>query len=128
MGKKKTKGPKKPPKYPRIAAVALAAALSTTAACGDEYFEQGATCAVLGGLIAEHLVVDLGCTLQFSFLVDFGTACVANDPSDEDALGCLARVYELQTCPDFLPDACLLFTPRLQATVPPGVRGGPGEE
>lgn len=101
--------------------VLLALALLTPA-CGDEYVDQAETCTVLGGLIAEYLAVDLDCTLQFEFLVDFAVSCGGNAPTVQEAWVCLGAVYALDECPNFLPSECLLFSDRLQVTVPEGSR------
>jgi hypothetical protein len=77
--------------------------------CGDEYVDQAATCTVLGGLIAQNLILERGCEVDASFLVDFGVACSQNEPTDEEALACLGAVYALEECPEGLPNECVLF-------------------
>lgn len=83
-------------------------------ACGGETTDHVATCTVLGGLVGEHLLVELDCPLDPSFLVDFGVACASNQPTEEEALGCLEAIYALEECPDTLPAECLLFAPDVQ--------------
>lgn len=116
------KGPKKPrprPIYRALRSLALDAlwlAWLYTAGCGGEVVDHVATCTVLGGLVGERLVVEMECPLEPTFLVDFGVACAANEPTEEEALACLGAVYELAECPDTLPAECLLFSPAIQVT------------
>lgn len=94
----------------------ILASLLATTACSSETTDHVATCTVLGGLVGEHLLVELDCPLEPTFLVDFGVACAANEPTEEEALGCLEAVYALERCPDTLPAACLLFAPGVAFT------------
>ncbi len=115
MSKKKppTKptGPKRPPKGGGYRVLALLALLLFAApACGaDGDGEDIATCAVLGALVAEHLLLNLDCDPELEYLVEFGAACNRDRPDEAEALACLSAVYELGECPQGLPNACVEF-------------------
>lgn len=104
--KKKTKPVKKPrprPGYRWLVPLLLALPIGS---CSSDDREDAATCAVLGGLVVEHLYFELDCPVDVEALARFSATCTTGNPTETQALECLTDLYALTECPDSFPNSC----------------------